>query len=167
MILRCWKFRSLKTPWVVTIAFVLQHDGQPYCHKPCYAVLFGPKGKKSGTRLALHRALGSGVGWCLERVTVLEPPCPQSSVCKRKLTGGRSRSRYFYKSCTKILGWYWPKIFLPTFDFSTQLFHYVNFWIYLSKMLCFLQCLLSAAISLYSRKISGLLVLVPCFRGLV
>lgn len=28
---------------------VLQHDGQPYCHKPCYAVLFGPKGKKSQT----------------------------------------------------------------------------------------------------------------------
>ncbi|XP_077096203.1 cysteine-rich protein 2 isoform X2 [Siphateles boraxobius] len=21
-----------------------EHDGQPYCHKPCYAVLFGPKG---------------------------------------------------------------------------------------------------------------------------
>uniref|UniRef100_A0A3Q3E632 Cysteine-rich protein 2-like n=1 Tax=Labrus bergylta TaxID=56723 RepID=A0A3Q3E632_9LABR len=20
-----------------------EHDGQPYCHKPCYAVLFGPK----------------------------------------------------------------------------------------------------------------------------
>lgn len=26
--------------------FVLQHDGQPYCHKPCYAVLFGPKGTR-------------------------------------------------------------------------------------------------------------------------
>lgn len=22
-----------------------QHDGRPYCHKPCYAALFGPKGK--------------------------------------------------------------------------------------------------------------------------
>lgn len=28
---------------------VLQHDGQPYCHKPCYAVLFGPKGMKGDT----------------------------------------------------------------------------------------------------------------------
>ncbi|XP_061766405.1 cysteine-rich protein 2-like [Nerophis ophidion] len=25
-----------------------QHDGQPYCHKPCYAVLFGPKGVNTG-----------------------------------------------------------------------------------------------------------------------
>lgn len=22
-----------------------QHDGQPYCHKPCYGILFGPKGE--------------------------------------------------------------------------------------------------------------------------
>ncbi|ETE57427.1 hypothetical protein L345_16857, partial [Ophiophagus hannah] len=20
-----------------------EHDGQPYCHKPCYGILFGPK----------------------------------------------------------------------------------------------------------------------------
>lgn len=26
--------------------FLFQHDGQPYCHKPCYAVLFGPKGNR-------------------------------------------------------------------------------------------------------------------------
>ncbi|XP_044148047.1 cysteine-rich protein 3 isoform X3 [Bufo gargarizans] len=25
-----------------------QHDGRPYCHKPCYAVLFGPKGVNIG-----------------------------------------------------------------------------------------------------------------------
>ncbi|MGH0169317.1 UNVERIFIED_CONTAM: hypothetical protein FKN15_065506 [Acipenser sinensis] len=24
--------------------FLTGHDGQPYCHKPCYATLFGPKG---------------------------------------------------------------------------------------------------------------------------
>ncbi|CAB1343086.1 unnamed protein product [Coregonus sp. 'balchen'] len=24
------------------------HDGQPYCHKPCYATLFGPKGVNTG-----------------------------------------------------------------------------------------------------------------------
>lgn len=23
-----------------------QHDGQPYCHKPCYGILFGPKGER-------------------------------------------------------------------------------------------------------------------------
>uniref|UniRef100_A0A8C8CPH0 LIM zinc-binding domain-containing protein n=1 Tax=Oncorhynchus tshawytscha TaxID=74940 RepID=A0A8C8CPH0_ONCTS len=25
-----------------------EHDGQPYCHKPCYATLFGPKGVNTG-----------------------------------------------------------------------------------------------------------------------
>ncbi|NXC67700.1 CRIP2 protein, partial [Anhinga rufa] len=25
-----------------------QHDGQPYCHKPCYGILFGPKGVNTG-----------------------------------------------------------------------------------------------------------------------
>ncbi|XP_006754074.2 PREDICTED: cysteine-rich protein 2 [Myotis davidii] len=25
-----------------------QHDGQPYCHKPCYGILFGPKGVNIG-----------------------------------------------------------------------------------------------------------------------
>ncbi|XP_072266151.1 cysteine-rich protein 3 [Pyxicephalus adspersus] len=25
-----------------------EHDGRPYCHKPCYAVLFGPKGVNIG-----------------------------------------------------------------------------------------------------------------------
>ncbi|TUA53259.1 Cysteine-rich protein 2 [Bagarius yarrelli] len=25
------------------------HNGQPYCHKPCYAVLFGPKGTHTHT----------------------------------------------------------------------------------------------------------------------
>lgn len=24
-----------------------QHDGKPFCHKPCYAALFGPKGASS------------------------------------------------------------------------------------------------------------------------
>lgn len=27
-----------------------QHDGQPYCHKPCYGILFGPKGECLGAR---------------------------------------------------------------------------------------------------------------------
>uniref|UniRef100_A0A8D0EEJ5 Cysteine-rich protein 2 n=1 Tax=Salvator merianae TaxID=96440 RepID=A0A8D0EEJ5_SALMN len=25
-----------------------EHDGQPYCHKPCYGILFGPKGVNIG-----------------------------------------------------------------------------------------------------------------------
>uniref|UniRef100_A0A672F6X9 LIM zinc-binding domain-containing protein n=1 Tax=Salarias fasciatus TaxID=181472 RepID=A0A672F6X9_SALFA len=26
-----------------------EHDGTPYCHKPCYAALFGPKGEVSSS----------------------------------------------------------------------------------------------------------------------
>ncbi|XP_069064948.1 cysteine-rich protein 2 isoform X1 [Pleurodeles waltl] len=25
-----------------------EHDGQPYCHKPCYGILYGPKGVNTG-----------------------------------------------------------------------------------------------------------------------
>uniref|UniRef100_A0A8I3S4W7 Cysteine rich protein 2 n=1 Tax=Canis lupus familiaris TaxID=9615 RepID=A0A8I3S4W7_CANLF len=32
-----------------------EHDGQPYCHKPCYGILFGPKGE--------CRQEGWGWGW--------------------------------------------------------------------------------------------------------
>ncbi|KAG9337799.1 hypothetical protein JZ751_027601 [Albula glossodonta] len=28
--------------------FLCTHDGTPYCHKPCYATLFGPKGVNIG-----------------------------------------------------------------------------------------------------------------------
>lgn len=33
-----------------------QHDGQPYCHKPCYGILFGPKGECLGVRGAGRRS---------------------------------------------------------------------------------------------------------------
>uniref|UniRef100_A0A8C7AM09 LIM zinc-binding domain-containing protein n=1 Tax=Neovison vison TaxID=452646 RepID=A0A8C7AM09_NEOVI len=26
-----------------------EHDGKPFCHKPCYATLFGPKGEPGRT----------------------------------------------------------------------------------------------------------------------
>lgn len=29
-----------------------EHDGKPFCHKPCYATLFGPKGEP-GSQLGL------------------------------------------------------------------------------------------------------------------
>ncbi|CAB1339902.1 unnamed protein product [Coregonus sp. 'balchen'] len=31
-----------------TVYFAEKHDGTPYCHKPCYAALFGPKGVNIG-----------------------------------------------------------------------------------------------------------------------
>lgn len=38
---------EIKASVVLILYFLLlQHDGQPYCHKPCYAVLFGPKGNR-------------------------------------------------------------------------------------------------------------------------
>ncbi|XP_071995936.1 cysteine-rich protein 3 [Engystomops pustulosus] len=48
-----------------------EHDGQPYCHKPCYAVLFGPKGVNIG-----------GVGSYIYDTTPRapeRPPLPASS----------------------------------------------------------------------------------------
>ncbi|GCC35671.1 hypothetical protein chiPu_0014158 [Chiloscyllium punctatum] len=31
-----------------------EHDGQPYCHKPCYGILFGPKGGQYRRCWELH-----------------------------------------------------------------------------------------------------------------
>ncbi|KAM6917737.1 cysteine-rich protein 2 [Lycodopsis pacificus] len=41
--LRCERCSKTLTP-----GSHAEHDGQPYCHKPCYAVLFGPKGVNTG-----------------------------------------------------------------------------------------------------------------------
>lgn len=38
-----WGQKSLGTP--ISPPSCPQHDGQPYCHKPCYGILFGPKGE--------------------------------------------------------------------------------------------------------------------------
>ena len=43
--------------------FFFQHEGKPYCNKPCYAALFGPGGK-TNTRAVhgpLSRALANAV----------------------------------------------------------------------------------------------------------
>lgn len=37
---------ALPFPDVLTYVCLLQHEGKPYCNKPCYAALFGPKGKR-------------------------------------------------------------------------------------------------------------------------
>lgn len=39
--------------------FLQQHDGRPYCHKPCYAALFGPKG--STHHYIQHKILDIGI----------------------------------------------------------------------------------------------------------
>ncbi|XP_036625273.1 cysteine-rich protein 3 isoform X1 [Trichosurus vulpecula] len=49
-----------------------EHNGKPYCHKPCYAVLFGPQGIKIG-----------GVGSYME-----EPPRPPTPITTMPLTAG-------------------------------------------------------------------------------
>uniref|UniRef100_G3PBA6 Cysteine-rich protein 2 n=1 Tax=Gasterosteus aculeatus aculeatus TaxID=481459 RepID=G3PBA6_GASAC len=41
--LRCERCSKTLTP-----GSHAEHDSQPYCHKPCYAVLFGPKGVNTG-----------------------------------------------------------------------------------------------------------------------
>ncbi|KAL1789419.1 cysteine-rich protein 2 [Sigmodon hispidus] len=42
---RCNKRRCSET---LTPRGHAEHDGQPYCHKPCYGILFGPKGVNTG-----------------------------------------------------------------------------------------------------------------------
>ncbi|XP_068921865.1 cysteine-rich protein 3 [Petaurus breviceps papuanus] len=49
-----------------------EHNGKPYCHKPCYAVLFGPQGIKIG-----------GVGSYME-----DPPRPPTPITAMPLTAG-------------------------------------------------------------------------------
>ncbi|XP_018086755.1 cysteine-rich protein 2 isoform X1 [Xenopus laevis] len=41
--LRCERCSKTLTP-----GSHAEHDGQPYCHKPCYGILFGPKGVNTG-----------------------------------------------------------------------------------------------------------------------
>lgn len=45
-----------------------QHDGRPYCHKPCYAALFGPKGK-------IHEQLHSLIEYIVAYLCTLTKPC--------------------------------------------------------------------------------------------
>ncbi|XP_072498332.1 cysteine-rich protein 3 isoform X4 [Notamacropus eugenii] len=49
-----------------------EHNGKPYCHKPCYAVLFGPQGIKIG-----------GVGSYMEDL-----PRPPTTTTTMPLTAG-------------------------------------------------------------------------------
>ena len=37
------------------LLFLLQRKGQPYCHKPCYAAEFGPKGFGHGGITESHK----------------------------------------------------------------------------------------------------------------
>ncbi|XP_041668504.1 cysteine-rich protein 1-like isoform X2 [Cheilinus undulatus] len=41
--LRCEKCNKILTP-----GSHAEHEGKPYCHNPCYCVLFGPKGYGHG-----------------------------------------------------------------------------------------------------------------------
>ncbi|KAM7230413.1 hypothetical protein CapIbe_017903 [Capra ibex] len=48
-----------------------EHDGQPYCHKPCYGILFGPKAE---------RVTSLGKDW--------HRPCLKCEKCGKTLTSG-------------------------------------------------------------------------------
>uniref|UniRef100_A0A3B3S0A5 Cysteine-rich protein 2 n=1 Tax=Paramormyrops kingsleyae TaxID=1676925 RepID=A0A3B3S0A5_9TELE len=41
-----------------------EHDGMPYCHRPCYAALFGPKGTVSQFHLALRLPAAQAIVLC-------------------------------------------------------------------------------------------------------
>ncbi|KAG8013194.1 Cysteine-rich protein 1, partial [Nibea albiflora] len=36
-----------------------EHDGKPYCHKPCYGALFGPGGKQ--TSVTMFKLVAKGI----------------------------------------------------------------------------------------------------------
>eukprot|EP00048_Salpingoeca_helianthica_P015101 m.225059 g.225059 ORF g.225059 m.225059 type:complete len:96 (-) comp16606_c0_seq1:191-478(-) len=38
----------------------LEHEGTPYCEKPCYGALFGPAGYGRGGGVESHKDFGSG-----------------------------------------------------------------------------------------------------------
>ncbi|KAA8581944.1 hypothetical protein FQN60_008684 [Etheostoma spectabile] len=43
-----WHSLGSSLLWALGSGPVATHDGRPYCHKPCYAALFGPKGVNIG-----------------------------------------------------------------------------------------------------------------------
>lgn len=51
-----------------------EHDGKPFCHKPCYATLFGPKGKQGLSQGQLLWVLvGVGVSSALTSPSLVPP----------------------------------------------------------------------------------------------
>lgn len=40
-----------------------QHDGKPFCHKPCYAALFGPKGAVSSREKKKRNSYTVVISW--------------------------------------------------------------------------------------------------------
>lgn len=56
-----------------------QHDGKPFCHKPCYATLFGPKGTSvSPLPVLLCSGLQEGPGPSSTLVASAHPRCQAS-----------------------------------------------------------------------------------------
>ncbi|XP_075060608.1 cysteine-rich protein 3 isoform X2 [Mixophyes fleayi] len=65
-----------------------EHDGRPYCHKPCYAVLFGPKGVNIG-------GVGSYIYDTTPRIPEREMPAfsPGSATARPSTTSTQPVSR--------------------------------------------------------------------------
>ncbi|KAI4800366.1 hypothetical protein KUCAC02_013310 [Chaenocephalus aceratus] len=108
-----------------------EHHGTPYCHKPCYAALFGPKGVNIGggrflrlrrsrqrspgcrfngnrceTRGAEKSPAGTGEGCKLLvflRRTQHLPPMQQDRVLRKTLSAGSHAEPYCHKPCYAVL----------------------------------------------------------------
>lgn len=71
------------------LSLSLQHDGKPYCNHPCYAALFGPKGRVTVARAVggRRKRLRAPISWCVHcPAAMLTPLCLSSRVWP-----GRSR----------------------------------------------------------------------------
>uniref|UniRef100_G3RUU5 Cysteine-rich protein 2 n=1 Tax=Gorilla gorilla gorilla TaxID=9595 RepID=G3RUU5_GORGO len=86
-----------------------EHDGKPFCHKPCYATLFGPKTTFTGEPNTCPRC--SKKVYFAEKVTSLgkdwHRPCLRCERCGKTLTPGGHAEHdgqpYCHKPCYGIL----------------------------------------------------------------
>ncbi|XP_069344727.1 cysteine-rich protein 3 isoform X6 [Eulemur rufifrons] len=72
-----------------------EHNGRPYCHKPCYGALFGPRGPLHMKTFTGETSLCPGCGepvYFAEKIMSLgrnwHRPCLRCQRCRKTLTAG-------------------------------------------------------------------------------
>ncbi|XP_038198910.1 cysteine-rich protein 3 isoform X4 [Arvicola amphibius] len=88
--LKCERCHSILSP-----GGHAEHNGRPYCHKPCYGALFGPRGPPYMKTFTGETSLCPGCGepvYFAEKVMSLgrnwHRPCLRCQRCRKTLTAG-------------------------------------------------------------------------------
>ncbi|XP_054347126.1 cysteine-rich protein 3 isoform X6 [Pongo pygmaeus] len=88
--LKCERCHSILSP-----GGHAEHNGRPYCHKPCYGALFGPRGPPHMKTFTGETSLCPGCGepvYFAEKVMSLgrnwHRPCLRCQRCHKTLTAG-------------------------------------------------------------------------------